>query len=82
MIYMLFNLYKFWLILVFIIMVIHILFTDVDIDELSVTPWHFYEVTNLNFFGCILLSLLVFLIDPFIAIIQFIYWIVHVGRKK
>ena len=45
------------------------------------TPKYIYNNSNLNWFGVIMLSFLIFILIPAYYIICFIYWICHVGRK-
>ena len=48
-------------------------------------PTILYEVTGMNIFGCIVVSILLFCVNYLfcgvVLIIYFIYWITHVGRK-
>lgn len=45
-----------------------------------------YDGTNMNLFGCILVSLIIIIFNPIISIgwliYKLIYFICHVGRKK
>ena len=70
--------YVIYLIIIFILTVTNLNYVDV----FPVLPKDFYEDTELNWFGCILLSAIVLVIDPWIFVGKFIYWIFHVGRKR
>lgn len=51
---------------------------DLDFD---CTPKQMYESTNLNMFGCCVLWLIFFILNPILFICKFIGWIFTVGRK-
>lgn len=45
-------------------------------------PQDIYNCTNLNKFGCIILSIILIAINPLSAILQFFDWIFQMGRKE
>jgi len=56
------------------------------------TPRTLYRLTEMNWFGCFLVSLLAWIFNPIYCsmmiigyiiytICEFVYWILHVGRK-
>lgn len=45
------------------------------------TPKRLYEKTKMNYFGCVLIWFLEFLINPLSWIFAAIWWLFHVGRK-
>lgn len=54
-----------------------------EIDSFACTPKEIYELhTNLNMFGCILLSFISFVINPVTVAIRLFYWIFHVRRRR
>lgn len=69
---------------VVIVSTISLLFLG-DMKVCLLTPSEIYENTNLNWFGCIFIWFLEFIINPImwicIAIINFIKWLFTVGRK-
>lgn len=67
----------------YIIFIIVIFFaTLLDYDNAAVTPKQIYESTNLNIFGCTLIFIVAFVIDPLFFILHFIDWLLHAGRKE
>lgn len=48
-------------------------------------PTTLYEVTEMNIFGCIVVSIILFCINylwcSIVLIFYFLYWITHIGRK-
>ena len=55
-------------------------------------PWVLYRLTTMNWFGCLFVSLLACIVNPFYCsmmiigwifykIYKFVFWILHVGRK-
>ena len=68
-----------------IVGIISLLLID-DMKICLLTPNEIYENTNLNWFGCISVWFLEFLINPImwicITILKFIIWLFTVGRKK
>lgn len=68
--------------------------TKVIIDEIFYfSPIVLYRITNMNWFGCYFISILALIANPLYCCIttigyilvkfyEFIYWILHVGRKK
>lgn len=71
-------------ILTFYIIFIIVMFfaTLLDYDNAAVTPRQIYECTNLNIFGCALVFIIAFVIDPLFFILHFIDWVIHFGRKE
>lgn len=71
-------------ILTFYIIFIIVMFfvTLLDYDNAAVTPRQIYERTNLNIFGCTLVFIIAFVIDPLFFILHFIDWMIHFGRKE
>lgn len=65
--------------IVFIIVIFFV--TLLDYDDAAVTPRQIYERTNLNIFGCTLVFIIAFVIDPLFFILHFIDWVIHFGRK-
>lgn len=53
-----------------------------NFNTFAFLPQDIYNCTNLNKFGCIILSIISILINPLCAILQFLDWIFHVNRKE
>jgi hypothetical protein len=55
-------------------------------NDLYFYPKYLYKTTNMNMFGCIMCSIVLFIANylycTIACIIHLIYWISHVGRKK
>ena len=56
--------------------------TLLDYDNAAVTPMQIHESTNLNIFGCALIFIIAFVMDPLFFILHFIDWLLHVSRKE
>ena len=52
-----------------------------DFDNMAVTPKEIYESNDMNMFGCVIVFMFCFILNPLFYIAHFIYWIFHVGRK-
>lgn len=67
-----------------IVSILSLLFLG-DMKICLLTPSEIYEKTNLNWFGCIFVWFLEFIINPImwicIAVLKFIIWLFTVGRK-
>ena len=73
-----------YVIAVAIVSIISLLFLG-DMKICLLTPSEIYENTNLNWFGCIFVWFLEFLINPImwicITIVKIVKWLFTVGRK-
>ena len=67
--------YVIWVVLIFC-------YTISDFGNVAVTPRQIYECNNLNMFGCIVLFIFGFILNPLFVVANFLYWIFHVGRKN
>lgn len=56
-----------------------------DFDFNYFFPTELYEVTGMNVFGCVIVSILLFCVNylycSVVLIFYFLYWITHIGRK-
>lgn len=56
---------------------------DFDFDYFF--PTTLYEITGMNVFGCVIVSILLFCVNylycSVVLIFCFLYWITHIGRK-
>ena len=52
-----------------------------NFDDLAVTPKEIYESNDMNMFGCVIVFMFCFILNPLFYIAHFIHWIFHVGRK-
>jgi len=61
------------------------IFIDEPYEWIIQSPIQLYEKTNMNWFGCIFIWFLEFLLMPVPVILSLIWdffnWLVHVGRK-
>lgn len=73
-----------YVIAVVIVSIVSILLLG-DVKICLLTPSEIYENTNLNWFGCVFVWFLEFLINPFvwigITIAKIVKWLFTVGRK-
>lgn len=69
----------FYLVIVIVVNIAIIL--KYGISGYDITPVGIYNTSNMNAFGCILVSGLLIISIPLVALLQFLYWITHVGRK-
>lgn len=53
-----------------------------DFDGMAVTPKEIYDSNNINMFGCIIVFMICFILNPLFYIAHFIYWLFHVERKN
>lgn len=44
-------------------------------------PNHLYEITEMNYFSCIVVSIILFLLTPATSVFKLFHWITHIGRK-
>lgn len=65
----------------FIVIAVTFVMSLMDFGNLSITPMQIYESNNLNMFGCVVLSIVFFILNPIYYFVYFVYWIFHVGRK-
>lgn len=56
--------------------------TIIDFDNVAVTPKQIYECNNFNMFGCVVIFIVGFILNPLFYIAHFIYRAFHVGGKK
>lgn len=52
-----------------------------DFDSVAVTPKEIYDSNNMNMFGCVIVFIIGFILNPLYYIAHFIHWLFHVGRK-
>lgn len=70
------------LLLIYLLLIIFIFFSTFPFfDCIAFLPKDIYYCTNLNKFGCIILSIFLILLNPIAAIIQLFSYLFHVGRK-
>ena len=65
----------------FIVIAVAFVMSLMDFGNLSITPIQIYESNNLNMFGCVVLSIVFFILNPIYYFVYFVYWIFHIGRK-
>ena len=53
-----------------------------ELEVLFISPKVIYARTNFNYAGCIVCSILAFLLSPPLYILGFIGWLLTVGRKR
>ena len=53
-----------------------------DFNNVAVTPKEIYECNDFNMFGCIVIFVIMFLVNPLFFIAHFLYWIFHIGETK
>lgn len=53
-----------------------------DFSDMAITPRQIYDCTNINMFGCVLIFIFAFILNPLSYVAYFLYWIFHVGRKN
>lgn len=70
---------EFLLVYVSIIIAMFIV-TIKDFWNVAVTPKEIYESNDLNMFGCVVIFVIMFLVNPLFFIAHFIYWVFHVGN--
>ena len=70
---------EFLLVYVSIIIAMFIV-TIKDFENVAVTPKEIYESNDLNMFGCVVIFVIMFLVNPLFFIAHFIYWVFHVGN--
>ncbi len=51
-----------------------------DFENVAVTPKEIYESNDLNMFGCVVIFVIMFLVNPLFFIAHFIYLVFHVGN--
>ncbi len=49
-----------------------------DFENVAVTPKEIYESNDLNMFGCVVIFVVMFLVNPLFFISHFLYWIFHI----
>ena len=47
-------------------------------NEYKLLPWQLHNATYMNWFGCIFVSMILFILQPAIYIVCFIYWLCFV----
>ena len=52
-----------------------------DFDDMAVTPKEIYDSNDINMFGCVIVFIICFILNPLFYIAHFIHWLFHVGRK-
>ena len=50
-------------------------------DDMAVTPQEIYDYSDMNMFGCVIVFIIGFILNPLFYMAHFICWIFHVGRK-
>lgn len=70
---------EFLLVYVSIIIAMFIV-TIKNFENVAVTPKEIYESNDLNMFGCVVIFVIMFLVNPLFFIAHFIYWVFHVGN--
>ena len=50
-------------------------------DDIVVTPKEIYDSNDINMFGCVIVFIICFILNPLFYIAHFIHWLFHVGRK-
>lgn len=70
---------EFLLVYVSIVIVMFIV-TIKDFENVAVTPKEIYESNDLNMFGCVVIFVIMFLVNPLFFIAHFIYLVFHVGN--
>ena len=60
----------------------HLQVTIKDFENVAVTPKEIYESNDLNMFGCVVIFVIMFLVNPLFFIAHFIYWVFHVGNDQ
>lgn len=70
---------EFLLVYVSIIIAMFIV-TIKDFENVAVTPKEIYESNDLNMFGCVVIFVIMFLVNPLFFIAHFIYLVFHVGN--
>lgn len=68
---------EFLLVYVSIIIAMFIV-TIKDFENVAVTPKEIYESNDLNMFGCVVIFVVMFLVNPLFFIAHFLYWIFHI----
>ena len=53
-----------------------------DLEVFFISPKVIYAHTNFNYLGCIVCSILTFLLSPPLYVLGFIGWLFTVGRKN
>lgn len=53
-----------------------------DFDDIAVTPKEIYDSNDMNMFGCVIVFIICFILNPLFYMAHFIHWLFHVGRKK
>lgn len=51
-------------------------------DDMAVTPKEIYDSNDMNMFGCVIVFIICFILNPLFYMAYFIHWLFHVGRKK
>ena len=52
-----------------------------DFDDMAVTPKEIYDSNDINMFGCVIVFIICFILNPLFYIAHFIHWLFDVGRK-
>lgn len=65
----------------FIIIAVTFVMSLMNFGEISITPAQIYESNNLNMFGCVVMAIIFFILNPIYYFVYFVYWLFHVGRK-
>lgn len=72
----------FYCIITFVIFIGVMLEIHWDIQSFAISPKEISEMEDLNIFGGICLSIVFFIISPWMYFCRFVYWIFHVGRRR
>lgn len=64
------------------IIVVMFLVTIKDFDSFASTPKQVYDCNNFNMLAAVVVFAIVFLFNPLIFIVKFLWWIFHVGRNE
>ena len=70
---------EFLLVYVSIIIAMFIV-TIKDFENVAEKKKKIYESNDLNMFGCVVIFVIMFLVNPLFFIAHFIYWVFHVGN--
>lgn len=52
-----------------------------DFDDMAVTHKEIYDSNDINMFGCVIVFIICFILNPLFYIAHFIHWLFHVERK-
>lgn len=71
---------KYYIIIYLCFTVAVFLVTIKDFDSLAFTPKEIYECNNFNMFAAVLLFCVWLVLNPFLCIAKFLWWLFHAGR--